>query len=146
MLKTSLASRPKYTTAGRSSARRLSTSYPRYENSHEINGLKRLSSYVSQHPPRLLDQVAIVTGSSSGLGRAVALQYASHGTKLTVCADIQDQPRLDGVEEDKTPTHELIQRTYGQGASTFVPIDVSNNASVEKMVAEAVEQGGRLDM
>lgn len=47
---------------------------------------------------RLANKVAIVTGASSGLGRAIALAYAGHGTRLVVCADLQETPRSGMVQ------------------------------------------------
>lgn len=47
---------------------------------------------------RLKDKVAIVTGSSSGLGRAIALAYAAEGAKV-VCSDM--------VESSKGPLSAL---------------------------------------
>lgn len=98
------------------------------------------------HPPRLQDQVAIVTGSSSGLGRAIALQFASHGAKLVVCVDLDNKPSPDGVESESTPTHILIKQTYGQSTAAFVHTDVTVASSVENMVAKVVEVGRHIDM
>ena len=61
---------------------------------------------------RLQDKVAIVTGSSSGLGRAIALRYSSEGAKV-VCSDLSPAPRLQ-VDSESEPTHELIAKN-GEG-------------------------------
>lgn len=103
-------------------------------------------TYTTYHPPRLLDKVAIVTGSSSGLGRAIALQYASHGTKLVVCADLRYEPRPGGVEANSVPTHDVINSSYGDGKAIFVEADVNNAKDVEAMVETAVQKAGRVDM
>ena len=50
--------------------------------------------------PRLLNKVAIVTGASSGLDRAITLAYAQHGSRLVVCADLQPTSRPGVVGEE----------------------------------------------
>ena len=48
---------------------------------------------------RLENQIAIVTGSSSGNGRAIALALSSEGATV-VCADLSKNARKEGYEED----------------------------------------------
>lgn len=91
--------------------------------------------------PRLQDKVAIVTGSSSGLGRAIAVRYAKEGAKV-VCADLTPTARSE--EEAVITTHELILRNGG--SAIFVPTDVGNATQVENLVTAAVQAYGRLDM
>jgi glucose 1-dehydrogenase len=81
---------------------------------------------------------AIVTGSSSGIGRAIALRLASDGFQV-VLADIRRDP-LTGGE----PTEELIRR--GGGTGDFVRTDVSQRPDCERVVALAVERYGSLDV
>jgi Dehydrogenases with different specificities (related to short-chain alcohol dehydrogenases) len=55
----------------------------------------------------LTDKTAVVTGASSGNGRAIAQQFHEHGAAVVV-ADIQSEPREGG-----TPTHERITEDGG---------------------------------
>lgn len=92
---------------------------------------------------RLSGRIAIVTGSSSGLGRGIALAFASEGASL-VCADLQSHAHKDKANEFPVPTHELIIQQGG--TSIFVTADVRDEGQIESLVAAAVKQFGRLDM
>jgi len=96
---------------------------------------------------RLQGKVCIVTGSSSGLGRAISLAYASQGGHLVVCADLKPTPKSTfQAEEAGVPTHEVICRRHGDNKSIFVKTNVTVGAEVEALVQEAVRVGGRLDV
>ena len=99
----------------------------------------------SPQVPRLSNKVAVITGAASGLGRAISLAYASHGTKLVVCADLQPKPRA-GIDTEQIPTHEIINSLYGAGKAVFVRTDVGDSRSMEMAIEEAVRLGGRLDV
>ncbi|KAJ5911298.1 NAD(P)-binding protein [Penicillium subrubescens] len=90
---------------------------------------------------RLQDKVAIVTGASSGLGRAIAIRYAQEGAKV-VCADLT--PTARSQEEAGITTHDLITQKSGQ--AIFVQTDVGDATQMENLVAEAVKVYGRLDI
>ncbi len=79
-------------------------------------------------------KVALVTGGSSGIGRATALIFAREGAKVVV-ADVL----VDGGEE----TVRLIKAAGGD--ATFVKTDMGKAAEVEAMVQAAVNTYGRLD-
>ena len=78
--------------------------------------------------------VAVVTGGSTGIGRAAALKFAEEGASVVV-ADVN-------VEEGEE-TVELIEETGGE--AVFVETDVSEEADVGRMVDTAVETFGGLD-
>jgi len=93
---------------------------------------------------RLKDKVAIVTGSSSGFGRAIALAFAGEGAKL-VCSDLRQEARKEGYEKDiDTPTDEAIRKAGGE--AIFVKCDVTKESDVEALVKAAVKKFGRLDI
>ena len=94
-------------------------------------------------PQRLHNKIAVITGASSGLGRAIALAYATHGAAV-VCADLQPVAQVHIKEEDVKATHELIIETGGK--SVFVECDVRDSQSVQDLIAKAVDKYGRLDM
>jgi NAD(P)-dependent dehydrogenase (short-subunit alcohol dehydrogenase family) len=80
-------------------------------------------------------KVALVTGASSGIGRAVALAYAGAGAKVIV-SDIT----VAGGEE----TVALVKAAGGD--ASFVAADVSVAADCEALAAAAVQRYGRLDI
>ncbi|OAP54925.1 hypothetical protein AYL99_10625 [Fonsecaea erecta] len=90
-------------------------------------------------------RIAIVTGSSSGNGRAIALALASEGASI-VCSDLTTEIRAGGFEKDLTPTHDLIIQTHGQGRAIFHRADASSEDDVRLLVDVAVKTYGRLDI
>lgn len=91
---------------------------------------------------RLAGQVAIVTGSSRGVGRAVALALAREGCDLVVAAKTDaPHPKLPGTIH---ATAEEI-RALGRKA-VAVPCNVREFADVERMKDAALEAFGRIDI
>ena len=84
---------------------------------------------------RLLDKVAIITGSARGIGQATALKFASEGAKVVVC-DLD----IKGVDEVVAQ----IKKTGGK-AIGFV-VNVTNKASIATMVEAVMLNYGRIDV
>lgn len=85
--------------------------------------------------PGLLDgKIALVTGASSGIGRATSLEMARNGARVTV-ADVN--------EEGGRETVDAIEKAGGE--AIFVRADVTSGADVQAMIRTAVESFGRLD-
>jgi NAD(P)-dependent dehydrogenase (short-subunit alcohol dehydrogenase family) len=79
-------------------------------------------------------KVALVTGGSSGIGRASALLFAREGARVVV-ADLN----VSGGEE----TERMIEESGGK--AIFVKADVSKASDVEALIGKAVDTYGRLD-
>jgi len=93
---------------------------------------------------QLENQIAIVTGSSSGNGRAIALALSLSGA-IVVCGDLNKKARNEGYEEDiEIDTDDLIQRRGGK--AVYVQADVRYASQVENLVTRAVSNFGRLDI
>jgi glucose 1-dehydrogenase len=87
---------------------------------------------------RLADRTAIITGASSGIGRAVARRFAAEGARVVI-ADVVEDP-LEGGET----TTELIEK--GGGEALFMSTDVSVWSQVDALVSRTVSHYGRLDV
>ncbi|MCC2613700.1 SDR family oxidoreductase [Rhizobium petrolearium] len=87
----------------------------------------------------MLDKkIAIVTGASSGLGRAIALRYAEEGATVVV-ADIIEDP-IEGGET-------TLSRILARGSSgAFIKTDISRWSEVDALITAAVDEFGRLDV
>ena len=88
--------------------------------------------------PRLRGRVAIVTGSASGIGRAIAIRLADEGA-LVVVSDVRADPREGGE-----PTEQLIAQRGG--TCVRLDADTSRWDEIDRLVTGAVERFGRLDV
>ena len=80
------------------------------------------------------DKVAIITGGSSGIGRATAIALAKDGVKVTIAA----RRATEGEE-----TVQLVKESGSEGS--FVKTDVTKEDDVKSLVEKTVKVYGRLD-
>jgi 3-oxoacyl-[acyl-carrier protein] reductase len=91
--------------------------------------------------PRMDGMVAIVTGASRGLGRAIAMEYAKEGASVVICARKQSPTGLSGTLE------ETVQAISGAGGDVLpLDCDVTDPEEVEEMVRRVKERYGRIDV
>jgi NAD(P)-dependent dehydrogenase (short-subunit alcohol dehydrogenase family) len=93
---------------------------------------------------RIEDQIAIVTRSSSGNGRAIALALSAAGATV-VCADLDRKARKEGYEPDRDVDTDDVIRRHG-GKALYVKADVRYALEVENLVTRTAADFGRLDI
>jgi NAD(P)-dependent dehydrogenase (short-subunit alcohol dehydrogenase family) len=87
------------------------------------------------HQADLNGQVALITGGSRGLGLLLAREFAHAGCQVVICG--RDEAQLGRAEQD----------LRNRGATVLaIQCDVSDQAQVEQMVAQAVERVGPIDI
>ncbi len=83
----------------------------------------------------LKDKVAIVTGSSGGLGQAIARTLAKEGAKLIL------------VDINTKRSEELLKEIYSLGLEGLaIKVDISQKADIEKMVTQAISKYNKIDI
>ena len=84
---------------------------------------------------KLKDKVAIVTGGGTGIGKAISLALASEGVAVVMAA--RNLSRLEQAVED----------IKSRGAkATAIQTDISDHEQVKRMVAQTIENFGRIDI
>lgn len=84
----------------------------------------------------LKDRAAIVTGSSQGIGRAIALGLAKEGADVTICARNPEQLRETAREITAATGRDVLP----------VPVDLSKREDITSMVKRTIERYGRIDV
>ncbi len=84
---------------------------------------------------KLKDKVAIITGASSGIGRAIALELAQAGARVALAS--RDEAALEALATE-------IQERGGK--SLVVRTDVTQDADIENLVQQVLETWGQVDI
>lgn len=86
-------------------------------------------------PDPLASKVVVITGASSGAGRAIAMEFAKYSTKLVLGAR-----RMEALQE-------LVLECRETGADAIaVQTDVTEYAAVQNLAQKAIEAFGRIDI
>lgn len=84
---------------------------------------------------RLKDRIALITGASRGIGRAVALSFAQEGAHVLLLA------------RSRKPLEELDDRIRtGGGKATLIPLDLADGKAIDALGPSLFERFGRLDV
>ncbi|MBT6094924.1 MAG: SDR family oxidoreductase [Rhodospirillaceae bacterium] len=81
-------------------------------------------------------KIAIITGASRGIGRAIALELAADGIGVVLTA--RDQQALDNVAGEA--------KKAGAPATLVIATDLSEASAPDRVVAQSIEEFGRLDI
>jgi len=85
---------------------------------------------------KLKDKIALVTGSSRGVGRAVALGFAKQGANVVV-----------NYTSNENAANEVVETIQSMGGKAIaVKADVAQKAEAENLVNSAIDAFGRLDI
>ena len=84
---------------------------------------------------RLKDKVAIVTGSTSGIGIGIAKLYAAEGAKVVICGR--------RAEKGQAVVDEIVK---AGGEASYHFMDITDPASIDALMADTVEKYGKIDI
>ena len=91
----------------------------------------------------LLNQVAVVTGASRGIGKQIAIDFAKAGADVIVTARSSESApsKLPGTIEE---TARLVEAEGRRAAA--IPLDVTNHEQIEETAARVIKEFGRCDI
>lgn len=84
---------------------------------------------------KLKEKVAVVTGGANGIGRALALRFASEGARAVVVAD-------KDLENAERVAREIANESHGLAVRT----DVSDEAAIALLVEQTLDAYGQIDL
>ena len=84
---------------------------------------------------RLQGKVAIVTGSTSGIGIGIAKLYAAEGAKVVICGR--------RAEKGQAVVDEIVK---AGGEASYHYMDITDTASIESLMKDTVEKYGKIDI
>ncbi len=85
---------------------------------------------------KLKGKVALITGSDSGIGQAIAIEFAKQGANIVIC-----------YHSDKSGAEETLQEVEKQNSKGIIlPVDISEEQKVEQLFEQAIKEFGSIDI
>lgn len=85
---------------------------------------------------RLENRIALVTGSDSGIGKAIAIEFAKNGAEVIVCYHSHEDRAKEAFEE--------VEKQGGK--VTLIKLDVSDEKDVEAKLEQIIKDSGGIDI
>ena len=82
-------------------------------------------------------KVAVITGSTRGIGRAIAERMAEHGAKVVISSRKQDV--CDQVTKE-------VNDRFGKGTAVAIPANISSKENLQNLVDESNKAFGKIDV
>ncbi len=102
---------------------------------HRTEQRHRLQGHIMDKSKELDGRVVVLTGAGNGLGAAMARALAQAGASLLLCD--RDAAGLERVRQELEPTGAAV---------TLAVLDITDDTQVERVLADALAQFGRLDV